>query len=277
MDLTLSEKMMYNVLYITMLNTQKKTIGTATGFIFAFCDDGTKHVTCIVTNRHVLSNCAVIRVAFTREKDDNTPDIGSLIQVEVETNSAIFHPDPKIDLAVLPISQMVNLLNATGQKIFFTTFTIADIPNAERWKNYCTIENVIMAGYPKGFRDEVNNQPIFRSGITATHPALNFRGRPEFLIDMPCFEGCSGSPVLICDEGIHVDKRKKSVIIGNRLELLGIQYAIPRQQSIGQLAEIKTDSNPSVPIVPLYINLGFIIKSTELLVFENIIRTKLNP
>lgn len=276
MNLTLSEKIMYNVLHITMLDARKMPSGTATGFIFGFCDDGQRRVNCLVTNRHVLSRCSFIKISFTRKKDDGSPDIGNLVQAIVSTDNATYHPNQDIDLAILPIGPAIGQLNSAGNDPFFTFLVADNIPASDVWGNYCAIENVIMAGYPKGFHDSINSQPIFRSGITATHPAIDFNGRPEFLVDMPCFEGCSGSPIFICDEGIHVDKRTNSIYAGNKLALLGIQYAIPLKQSIGQLASVTT-GNTTVPVVPLYINLGFIIKSTELLVFEDIIRAKVNP
>lgn len=275
MALSLSEKVMYSVLHISMLNATHQLIGTATGFLFGFCDDGTKQVTCLVTNRHVLSKCSFVQISLTRKKTDGTPDIGNLATVTIPTAGATYHPNPDIDLAILPVAQAIRAIAEAGAPPFFTIFTSRNIPSKESWSNFSAIESVFMAGYPKGFRDQTNNQPIFRSGITATHPALNFNGRPEFLIDMPCFEGCSGSPIFICDEGLHIDKKANAVSAGDKFELLGIQYAIPLDKSIVQLATATIDRKP-VPAVPLYMNLGFIIKSTELLVFEDLVRAKLN-
>lgn len=276
MGLSLSEMIMYNVLHISMLNAEQKQIGSATGFIFGFCNDGSKRVNCLVTNRHVLTKCAYVKVTFTRKNTEGMPDVGNLVSVTLSTASAICHPNPDVDLAILPVGPGVDSLKHSGVDPFFVFFDASTIPPKDTWTKYSAIESVFMAGFPKGFRDTVNSQPIFRSGITATHPALDFDGAPEFLVDMPCYEGCSGSPVFICDEGLHIDKKTNSVSTGSKLELLGVQYAIPDKKSIGQLAVVPTDSK-SVPVVPLYLNLGYIIKSTELLVFEDMIRAKLNP
>lgn len=276
MGLSLSEMIMYNVLHISMLNSEQQQTGSATGFIFGFCNDDSGRVNCLVTNRHVLTNCVYVKVTFTRKNADGMPDVGNLVSITLPTTSAICHPNPDIDLAILPVSGGIDALERSGADPFFVFFDVSQIPPKDTWTKYSAIENVFMAGYPKGFHDTVNSQPIFRSGITATHPALDFDGAPEFLVDMPCFEGCSGSPVFICDEGLHIDKKTSSVSTGNKFELLGVQYAIPNKKSIGQLAIIPTDSK-SVPVVPLYLNLGYIIKSTELLAFEDIIRAKLNP
>lgn len=276
MNLTLSEKIMYNVLHLSILDHAGNVSGTATGFLFDFCNTDQQSIPCLVTNRHVLAHGPKLRITFTRKSVTNTPDIGNLVHTEVSTSLAEYHPNPAIDLAILPIGNLLNRLAQAGQAVFFTSLCIDDIPPANVWSQYSAIETVVMAGFPKGLRDKINNQPIFRSGITATHPALDFQGRPEFLIDMPCFKGCSGSPVMICEEGLHINKRNNSIASGGMFALLGIQCAIPREYDIGHLETIPTSDGEQVPVVPLHMNLGYIIKSTELLVFDAILRTKYN-
>lgn len=276
MDLTMSERIMYNVLHLTLLNSSGETVGTATGFLFDFCRNDRQSIPCLVTNRHVLSYCSRVRITFTKKTAANTPDTRNLLHAEMETAHSMYHPNPAIDLAILPIGTLLNELQQCGQMVFYTACSVEDIPPQAEWSQYSAVETVIMAGFPRGLRDEINNQPIFRSGITATHPALDFQGRPEFLIDMPCFKGCSGSPVMICDEGWYVNKRINSISSGGNFALLGIQCAIPRQFDIGYLETIPTFDAEQVPVVPLHMNLGYIIKSTELLVFDDILRAKYN-
>lgn len=57
-----------------------------------------------------------------------------------------------------------------------------------------------MIGYPVGLMDEVNLQPIFRRGVYATNPSLDYMGRKEFLLDIPNNGGSSGSPVFRFDK-----------------------------------------------------------------------------
>ena len=276
MNLTPSDQIMYNVVHITMLDNLKKAIGTATGFLFGFCECEKGSILSLVTNRHVLAGCSFIRVSFTCEKEDHTPDIGNLLHLEIETSRTILHPNNSIDLAILPLSEAFSAARSLGRELYYSRFTFENIPSEQEWADFSAIEKVVMAGFPKGLRDEFNNQPITRSGITATHPRLDFRGTPEFLIDMPCFEGCSGSPVLICDEGLVVDKRNGKVAVGSRMKLLGIQHAIPLDEIKGYLATVPAADMILAPIVQSYLNLGFIIRSTELYAFERILRVRLN-
>lgn len=128
-----------------------------------------------------------------------------------------------------------------------------------------------MVGYPKGLRDRANNLPIFRRGITATHPKFNYMGKPEFLVDMACFPGSSGSPVFILNEGTYTDKRSGTFSIGSRIYLLGIQYAVPNLKDLGELISVPSQQIKVKPLMQSFINLGIIVKSSELMIFESIL------
>jgi S1-C subfamily serine protease len=80
---------------------------------------------------------------------------------------------------------------------------VTETPNAwieaqwiPRIETLGAIEPIVILGHPLGLVDEETGRPIARTGITATDPKLPFRGRPEFLVDAPCYPGSSGSPVL---------------------------------------------------------------------------------
>ena len=260
MNLTFSEQIMYSVLQVLMFDKGNTLKGTATGFIFGFCenDEATAPILALVTNRHVVSNCEYISVIFTLATKDNEPDVGRTIQATISTRSAVYHPNPNVDLAAIPLGPCINALFQSNCPIFFRHISISHIPSVQDWKEFDAIEPVIMLGYPRGLRDQTNNLPIFRRGITATHPAYDFQGNAEFLVDMPCFEGCSGSPVFILEEGTYWNKRAHSMSIGGeRIFFLGVQRAIPDVKSIGSIelfASNNTQLEPK-PVVSFYLNL----------------------
>ena len=47
------------------------------------------------------------------------------------------------------------------------------------------------------------------------------------MIDIACFGGSSGSPVILIDEDTYSSKKKGGLYMGNRLLLLGTLYAGP--------------------------------------------------
>jgi hypothetical protein len=151
------------------------------------------------------------------------------------------------------------------------------IPEPAEWANFLALEEVVMVGYPNGLWDSVNNMPIFRRGITATHLGLDYDGKAEFLIDAACFPGSSGSPVILYNEGAY--RGEGDVInFGRRLRLLGILRAGPLHTAEGDIVIMNVPTSPRpVALTPQMINLGIVIKASRLLEFEPVIQALGSP
>jgi hypothetical protein len=131
------------------------------------------------------------------------------------------------------------------------------------------VEDVLMVGYPVGIWDQYNNAPIFRKGITATHPALDYQGKKKFLIDAACFPGSSGSPVFIFNHGSYSDK-KGGIVVGDRLYFLGILHAGPQYKADGniEIVDIPTKNVMVSSKTDIPTNLGIVLRAELLLDFE---------
>jgi len=184
----------------------------------------------VVTNKHVIKN--VIRGHFILRKGviDN---VGEKIRLpgegyEIDFSEANFigHPDPKIDVAAMNISQYILNLEQAGNLVYWRNIGIESNPTADDFEKYIgPIEDIIFIGYPSGIWDDKNLFPIVRKGITATPCYAGFQGEPKFLIDASVFQGSSGSPVFIYYAGSYPDK-------------LGNLYAGSRTFFLGILAEV---------------------------------------
>jgi hypothetical protein len=143
------------------------------------------------------------------------------------------------------------------------------IPNQAFLDELGPIEDVLMIGYPIGLWDESNNAPIFRRGITATHPRLRLNGKAEFMIDCACFPGSSGSPVLLANIGSYVDRDLNVHMGSTRIHLLGILWGGPQHTAQGEIRAVpvptatKIVSEARIPS-----NLGYCVRSSELLWFD---------
>ena len=133
------------------------------------------------------------------------------------------------------------------------------------------MEEITMVGYPNGIWDQVNNMPIFRRGITATHPNLDWNGKSEFLIDAACFPGSSGSPVFLYNQIGYATKSKGMTIGPSRVKLLGILYAGPQHTASGEIKIVAVPTqNVPVAFTSIPNNLGIVIKAVNLEAFEDI-------
>ena len=192
----------------------------------------------------------------------------------IPTNDWVSHPDAEVDLCATPIGP---LINAANPKPFFRTLNPALVPSDDQLGQLSAVEDILMVGYPNGLWDADNNYPLIRRGITASHPAVDFdvQGVPVTVIDMACFPGSSGSPVILHNEGAYSDKKGNIVHGRTRTMLLGVLFSGPVMQADGKIVvrNIPTAMEPGVQI-NLMINLGYIVKSKKLGALGNAVREK---
>lgn len=121
------------------------------------------------------------------------------------------------------------------------------------------IEEVLFVGYPDSIFDTHNFTPILRTGTTATPIALDFAGKPRFLIDASVFPGSSGSPVFLMDRsGSYRDKNGTIQMGSPRFALLGILHAVRVRQVDADVIEVPTHFSVRMADP---INLGIVFKA----------------
>jgi hypothetical protein len=250
-----------------------RRISTGTGFFFDFISRDGHSVPAIVSNRHIIEGAATGLLRFTAAARDGSPDNGNYYTLNLPDfeKQWIPHPDPDIDLCVMPIAPILTALKKHGTDIFRQPYHASLIPSDELLSGLHAVEDIIMVGYPNGLWDRTNNLPIFRKGITATHPKFDYNGREEFLIDAACFPGSSGSPVLHVEVGNYV--RSGVLYRGDRVLLLGVLYAGPHYTISGdiEIINVPTVQKP-VALSRIPNNLGIVIKAGKVLDFGSILK-----
>lgn len=254
-------------------------VSTGSGFFFRYLLEDNKGIEMILTNKHVVNGNKKLSLYFHEAiNDGNKRTVSSksiLVEVDNYTGIWIEHPQPEIDLGALlfvPIKKHVKKdLEKNIFNIFFDNTFIRD-DNALQVEADVA-EEVLMAGYPIGLWDEINNFPIIRKGITATHPAIDFQGKSMGIVDIACFPGSSGSPVLSYASGAYIDKKSQSYVIGGKVILLGLLFGGPAYTSEGQI-EVKEIPTQQIPITKnqQFIHLGYYVKAKEILVLCEFIK-----
>jgi len=257
---TTTEKLLFSTI---RLQTSQ---GVGTGFYFLFELDDNKKVPVFITNKHVI-NTLNGKVSFSLHFAKNGQPSKDVITLTYESEW-IFHD--KYDLAFTFANPLFEQIKRKfGKDVFVIPLTEDLIGDNERLESLTAVENVLMYGYPIGLYDERNVLPLIRSGVTASHPAIDFNGEKIGVVDMACFPGSSGSPILIVNEGSYTDKKKNAVVIGSRVIFLGILFGGPIYNSEGKIVvkDIPTRQEV-VSITPQMINLGYYIKSEVVLDFK---------
>ena len=277
--LSLLEQLQYTTARIEGENKDGHTI-TGTGFFFKLLDNSStgEFFPVMITNRHVVESIVKGRFYITLANTEGDPDDASRYGFEITNfNDAwTYHPNSNIDLCAIPIAPYLNYVVSLGKTPFYRTFENEYLPTQEQLEELDAIEDIIMIGYPNGIWDNVNNQPIIRRGITATHPNKNYMGRKEFMADIAAFPGSSGSPILICNSGSYSDKRGNTYFGQSRLLLLGVLRAGPQHITTGEIAVVPAStSNKPISIHGIPNNLGIVIKAEMIMDFERVFEEQL--
>lgn len=240
-------------------------VGSGTAFFFEeFNEPGRPAY--LVTNRHVLQGARRVR---TRFHTGSVPDRTSFrpageYAFEMDNPDTLWtpHPDPGIDLCAISVAELREVAGGRLDSILYTPLRDIQVPAAGEDSNYPAAAVVTMVGYPIGLWDEVNNLPVLRRGITASHPAVDFDGRPALVVDIGCFPGSSGSPVLMTDD-----------FFPGSPKLLGVLHAGPTYAAEGAIVirNIPTRRVP-VALTSLMTHLGYIIKAREVVALARSLR-----
>jgi V8-like Glu-specific endopeptidase len=253
-------------------------ISVGTGFLYQFFSSDGTPVPAIVTNKHVLENVQRIRLVFNPRGQDSNVDLKADkfgFDISEFQNGWRKHPNPDIDLAFIAMNVPLARMSENGFLPQATFLTRENLPRTEEWNRLTALEDLVIVGYPYSIWDSVNNFPVFKKGIAATHPKIDYEGRSEFLVDAAIYPGSSGSPVFLY--------RREKVMRGEELNLgldkprlVGIIYAVFLHQQEGEMKRmpIPTVKN-KVPVMSIPNNLGLAIKSTELDGFIPVIDKKL--
>lgn len=233
---------------------------TGTGFIIAIDVEDEKFAPILVTNRHVVNNAEhlVFKLHVCENVDCDLPS-GKFEYCDVAGGDIFYPDDESIDLAAFPIASLLDQLEAKGTPVFFRGIGLDSFPSEAEWSEFDVLEDVVMVGCPNGLYDSTNNYAIFRKGSTASSLAVDYDGRPEFLVDIACFGGSSGSPIFTYNVATKFNRETKQFELGGRgMKFAGVLYAGPTYQHEGTVI-MRT------PVINLTttMHLGFAIKSSE--------------
>lgn len=214
----------------------------------------------LVTNRHVVNDAE--RLLFklhVRENADVDHPSGKFEDCDVAQGITFYPDDATVDLAAFPIASILSQLEAKGTPVFFRGIGLDAFPTDAEWSEFDVLEDVVMVGCPNGLYDSTNNYAIFRKGCTASSLAVDYEGRSEFIVDIACFGGSSGSPIFTYNVATKFNRGTNQFELGGRgLKFAGVLYAGPTYMHEGQVI-MRT------PVVNLRttMHLGFAVKSIE--------------
>jgi hypothetical protein len=266
-QMSMSEMITYSTVLIKC-EYDDGSCGTGTGFVIDLCDNEVtgQCIPVIITNKHVVQGSKKCIFEFCIQDSDGNPIDTQSFGVEYTDAPWVYHPDAEIDLCCLPIAPVLKQMPSTA-RAFYVPLETKLIPSPSQLAELTALEEVIMVGYPIGLSDTFNHKPIIRRGTTATHVKNNYQGKKDFLVDIACFPGSSGSPIMVLNEGSYVTRG--GIAIGTRILLLGVLHSGPQYSSRGVWTFANLPTTP-IPVHNVPMNLGVAVKANEILAFEKI-------
>ena len=242
-----------------------------TGFMHKFCESGDEAIQCVVTNRHVIAGSVSCELVFRSQRVDATdaPIVASTIRFDEGFEERWYkHPDERVDLAVLPLSDEFRRMLENGFTPLYKATQLSQLVTAEVTAELNAVEEIQMVGYPDGLWDQANNLPVARRGITATSVSVGWNGKNEFLIDCSVYPGSSGSPVyLFSPSGTRLSVEHR-LIPTNQVMLLGVVKSV-FVHTVGGEVEVSPAPTASVELgIAIPNDLGLCTRADELLYFE---------
>jgi hypothetical protein len=257
-----ADAMLFSTVRVETTGPSGGGTGTAFGFVYT---QGNNNWPFFVTNKHVVAGAASGRLIFNADRGGQ-PSLGDRVEITIADfeRGWFGHPNPSIDIAVMPCQPILQQAQDQGRPVYFVPIPHTAIPPDAVLQELGAIEEILFVGYPIGIHDRVNLLPVVRRGVTATPLQVDYEGRPVFLIDASVFPGSSGSPVVICNQGGFATRH--GFAVGSRFMLLGVvsQVLVDHQDNAVQFVPIPTNV---VPIVRSHqmVDLGVVYKSRVVL------------
>lgn len=175
----------------------------ATGYLVGFLHKKSKdpkkrtYRVFLITNRHVFEDKERVWLRF------NKKDSGGIVRFDVELKTGkeerwLAHRNPKVDLAMLPISPAV--LDENNVEWLIYNEEMFAFQRVFEKVGISLGDGVFVLGFPMGLSGLKRNYAITRSGSVARMDKEVIRDNKAFLIDTFVFPGNSGGPVLLKPE-----------------------------------------------------------------------------
>lgn len=273
----IADQLVYSTVRIVCRN--KTTLSRGTGFFMRQYFPDKTNINAIVTNNHVVDGYDYAEITLAGIDENGMPDDKNHVTITINDlqKRRISHPDKNIDVCLLFVNDKMEEYEKAGKSVYYKAISTEMTLLPTDYDSLTSIEDVIMIGYPNGIMDTYNNKPVVRKGITATSLKLDYNGTPDFMVDIACFYGSSGSPVFLRKEGLAKEKTDEGLTIGlsPSYSLLGIIHSMSIAKASGEIVvkEIPTSMKPIVETtIPL--NLGQVTKAKKILEIFNLVNAR---
>lgn len=251
---------------------QPQSIFSGTGLFYNFNVEGAI-VAAIVTNKHVVDGLDNLSFHFGLKTEVGNRILGpaEIVSVETATYPIWRHPNPDVDLAIVPANPLLEEIRRRGKQPFFLSLSAENLPPPWMPNRLIASTDILMVGFPNGLMDQANNLPLTRKGILATPFSADHNGAPNFVVDIAAFGGSSGSPVFAFFNGMA--PTEEGWAIGESAAFfIGILHSGPTVSNIGDVITVPVPTSKQISHNKMMMHLGYCVKAYLLDDFTEMLR-----
>jgi S1-C subfamily serine protease len=172
------------------LHVESRTGNTATGKSY------------LVTNKHVVEGFAAAKIRANPQADEPAREFELALVGPNSTSLWFGHPDPAVDVAVVPINYQILLDNEMQVNLFHSDAHASSRKQLVE-QGAAEGDGCFILGFPMGMVGERRASVIIRSG-TIARLRDTLAGAQDFLVDAQVFPGNSGGPVVSRPEVVSI-------------------------------------------------------------------------
>jgi hypothetical protein len=238
-----------------------------TGFFFTFQTDKGS-VPAIVTSRSIIQSAVSFNFFFLEADRQGNPVYSkqSMVTLNRSALPVFYHPDPSVDLAIIPVNPIMEYLQKQKIVISYHSLNESVIPTDSAAAIFNPTEDLYMISSPDGLENELKSLPVFSKGISATPIFLDHANRQEFLAEITIHSGSTGAPIMVYQSNNNT--RYDEPMTGHRMLLAGIMCATYTKEFRERI--VLKGSYPSDQIIS-HENMGVVIKAKRLLEFKKLL------
>ncbi len=219
--ITLTERLLHAVKRLEV--TTPAGIRLASGYCCQVPVNEERSLPAIITTRQALAQASAVATRFHLAAADGPMRESVTLRMAGPTLNIVHHPNPGVDLAALLHARaMIAWSGANpGRQLFSQWLDEASFFAEDRWEELDAQESVAVIGAPEKLWDGVNNLPLLLAGNTASHPLLDYAGKPEFVVSARVLPGMWGAPVFLQQAGGRGGRTPEALAQRSRFGLLG--------------------------------------------------------
>lgn len=198
--------------------TEVQSFSSGTGFFFEF-DMGDQCVPCIVTNRHVVSGFSKLELYMHLFSAGTSNQNNRTITIK-DSDFVLYHPDTRVDLAIIGIAKVASSLLIEHQEVFAHTRFTEDMlePYPERAAEIS--KGALICGYPAHHNNY--EDPLLYDGH------IGMCTKRHIYASITANNGNSGSPLCTISNPHSIYAHPNDI---KDIKLIGVVCSAPRTQN----------------------------------------------